>query len=280
MKTLSKTLSIVFLLVISILLSSCGEKKDPPPNNVDTSGNTSGTTGSTKPVFTKKELLKSFENCNPDSANCSHIKINYVEVSGPPTSELMNKYINNFLLNMYSMGDTGEVVYGSLDAMAAGFLNDYESAKKEFPDMPGEWYLGATFTDTAGTDSIISFKQSYDMFTGGAHPVYYEFYYNFNPNTGDTLALSDIFKPGFENELKTLVVNKFRKDQNLGPNDPLTKAGLFEDTLSYNQNYLITREGINFHYNIYEVWSYAQGTLDIFISYADLKGILKTGGIY
>lgn len=278
MNTLSKTLSIIFLLFTSVILFSCGDKKDPPSNNIDTSNNTSGTTVSTKPVFTEKELLKSFENCNPDSANCSYIEINYVEVSGIKSSENINKHLNNFLLTtMYPMDSA---VYSTLDGMASGFLKDYESAKKEFPDMPGNWYLNAYIIDTAGTDSIISFKQNFDMFTGGAHPVYYQYFYNFNPGTGDTLSLSSIFKEGFETELKTLVVNKFRKDQNLGPNDPLTKAGLFEDTLSYNDNFLLTKEGINFHYNIYEVWSYAQGTLDIFIPYTDLKAILKPNGIY
>jgi hypothetical protein len=267
-------------LIISFGIISCGDNKDTPKTKTDSTGNNTEQTspGDTKPVFTDKKVLKSYENCNTDSANCSYIEINYVEVSGPPTSELINKYINSFLLTtMYPMDSA---VYMSMDAMADGFLKDYENAKKEFPDMPGNWYLNASLNDTAGTDKVISLVQNFDMFTGGAHPVYYEYYYNFDTETGDTLSLNDIFKPGFEAELKKLVVDKFRKDQNLGPNDPLTKGGLFEDTLSFNYNYLLTKDGINFHYNIYEVWSYAQGPLNIFIPYSDLKALLKPEGIY
>ncbi len=269
-----RSLFIYTLLFLSILFTSCGEKKQEQQSNKNED---QVKTTTEKPVFSEKKLVKSYNDCNIDSANCSYIEIKFVEMTSGSAKDNINKHINEILLNMYPLNDSS---YGSVNDMATGFIKDYENAKKEFPDIPGDWYLGANLKDTAGTNKIISLKQNFDMFTGGAHPVYYEYFYNFNAETGDSILLKDIFKEGFEKELTDMVVAKFRKDQNLAADKPLTEAGLFEDSLSYNNNFLLAKEGITFHYNIYEIWSYAQGTLDIFIPYADLKAILKENGLY
>ena len=263
--------------MFSMSLLSCGKNSDDNRKTETKTENESVNNDQT-PVFIKKELEKSYEGCNPDSVSCSYVKFNYVEMTNGKNKDKINAHIMNILLTtIYPMNDTS---YGSLEDLAAGFLKDYADTKKEFPDIPGSWFLETNLIDTGGTEKIICFEQNFAMFTGGAHPTHYEEYFNFDPNTGDTLGLSDIFKTGFEKELKTLVVNKFRKDQNLKPDEPLTNAGLFDDSLSYNNNFLLTKEGITFHYNIYEIWSYAQGTTDVFIPYSDLKAILKENGLY
>jgi hypothetical protein len=273
-----KTIYLLILVFAFAVLTSCGEKKETgtSKDTGSTENKTSGTTS--EPTFEKKTLFNSYNDCKENSDSCSYIKIEYDEMTEGNAKNKINSRINHILLTtMYPMDDS---TYGSLDAMMKGFISDYESAKKEFPDIPGNWYLGARMIDTAGTDKILCFKQTFDMFTGGAHGSYYENFYNFNAETGDSIGLSDILKPGFEKELQALVVSKFRKDQKIPEGQSLTEAGLFSDTLSYNDNFLITKEGLTFHYNIYEIWSYAQGTADVFIPYSDLKAILKENGLY
>lgn len=272
-----KTVKIVLIFVLGISLFSCDKKSDDN-KKTETKSESESVKKDQEPVFSKKEFEKSYEGCNPDSSSCTYVNIDYVEMTEGESKDKINAHIMNILLTtMYPMNDTS---YGSLEDLANGFIKDYADTKKEFPEIPGEWYLEANLTDTGGTDKIICIEQSFGMFTGGAHPVHYETYFNFDARTGDTLGLSNLFKTGFEKELQRLVVNKFRKDQNLKPDEPLTNAGLFDDSLSYNNNFLLTKEGITFHYNIYEIWSYAQGTTDIFIPYSDLKGILKENGLY
>ena len=272
-----KTSIMLLILLFSITLLSC-EKQSNDNSNTGSKSDSESLKNEQVPVFTKKEFEKSYEGCNPDSSSCAYVNIDYVEMTEGESKNKINNHIKNILLTtMYPMNDTS---YGSLEDLANGFLKDYADTKKEFPEIPGEWYLEANLTDTGGTDKIICIEQSFGMFTGGAHPVHYETYFNYNAKTGDSIGLSDIFKADFEKELQELVVNKFRKDQNLKPDEPLTNAGLFDDSLTYNNNFLLTKEGITFHYNIYEIWSYAQGTTDVFIAYADLKGILKENGLY
>ena len=272
-------ISSLFLIVFTfIMLTSCGEKKETDSTKNTESSETKSTETSSAPKFEMKVLFNSYNGCKENSDSCSYIKIEYDEMTEGKAKDKINSHINHILLTtMYPLGDS---TYGSLDAMMKGFISDYESAKKEFPDIPGNWYLGARMIDTAGTEKILSFKQTFDMFTGGAHGSYFEGYYNFNAETGDTVGLADIFRPGFEKELQTLVVNKFRKDQKIPEGQSLKDAGLFSDTLSYNNNFLLSKDGLTFHYNIYEIWSYAQGTADVFIPYSDLKAILKENGLY
>ena len=266
--------SITFILLLVFVFYSCGQKKE---NDAQNNGDTKTETQS-GPKFEGKVLFQSYNGCKENSDSCSYIKITYDEMTAGKSMSAINSQINTILLTtMYPLGDS---TYGSLDAMMNGFINDYETTKKEIPDMPGSWYLNATMKDTTGTEKILSFRQNFDMFTGGAHPSYFEYYYNFNAETGDSITLNDIFKPGYEKQLTDLVVAKFRKDQNLPADKPLTDAGLFADSLTFNNNFLLTKEGITFHYNIYEIWAYVYGPAEVFIPYADLKAILKENGIY
>lgn len=273
-----KISTLFIILFVFIVLTSCGGKKETDTTKNTENSETKSSETTTAPKFEKKILFNSYNGCAETSDSCSYIKIEYVLMTEGKAKDIINPQINNILLTtMYPLGDS---TYSSLDAMMQGFIKDYEETKKEFPDIPGNWYLGARMTDTAGTEKILSFKQTFDMFTGGAHGSYFTGFYNFNAETGDSIRLKDIFKPGYEKELQTLVVNKFRKDQKIPEGQSLTEAGLFSDTLSYNENFLITKEGLLFFYNIYEIWSYAQGTAEVFIPYADLKAILKENGLY
>jgi hypothetical protein len=59
----------------------------------------------------------------------------------------------------------------------------------------------------------------------------------------------------------------------------LADAGFFSDTIKPADNFYITRDGIGFYYNQYDIAPYASGAFDIFIPFSELNDVLIKGGI-
>jgi len=98
-----------------------------------------------------------------------------------------------------------------------------------------------------------------------------------NPKTGMRLSLKDIFILGFENRLNTLIEKKYRNMKGLSNLERLDsiKGELFDNKIAYSNNFYMTRNGITFIYNEYEIASYATGNIQINIPYFDISDILK-----
>jgi hypothetical protein len=110
--------------------------------------------------------------------------------------------------------------------------------------------------------------------TGGAHPNSYMKYFVFDVKTGKILKTADIFVQGFEKKLNSMIEKKFRNQFELAEGKPLTEI-LFEDKIEFNNNFAITKEGIEFLYNRYEIMAYVYGEAEMIFKYDELKDILK-----
>ncbi len=116
-------------------------------------------------------------------------------------------------------------------------------------------------------------------FTGGAHGLEtYEFYV-VNLNNGKILALDDIFHEGYEKELTMTITRKFKNLNSLKPVQQLTKAGFFTDEVKPNDNFYLTSEGIGFFYNHYEIAPYASSPNSCFLTFSELKTMIKQDGV-
>lgn len=228
--------------------------------------------------FEQRKVSKTYNDCDPDVTDCPNININYVWMTEGKNKEYFNKQTESIILNdVYKMDSKS---YLSIKDMANGFISDYVTFRKDYPEAPGVgWYLDAYYDNVNDMSSILSFEISYEMYTGGAHPTNYQHYYNYDYNTAKQISLDDIFVPEFENKLNELVEKAFREENDLTPGQPLTDAGLFEDKIEYNDNFLLTRNGIIFHYNIYEIRAYVYGPTDVTVKYSDLIDLIDENGI-
>ncbi|HEX7414904.1 MAG TPA: RsiV family protein [Bacteroidia bacterium] len=113
---------------------------------------------------------------------------------------------------------------------------------------------------------------SYWANTGGAHPNGCLFYLNFNPQTGDTIMLKNILLPEAKDNLIAIAKIKFIK-----ANGDLKENGWFYDDAEFKltDNVAITKGGLLFQYQAYEVGAYALGMPQFFIPNSELKGIIK-----
>lgn len=124
-------------------------------------------------------------------------------------------------------------------------------------------------------NSLLSI-QFYDYgYTGGAHGFGVSKFKVFDLNTGKPYTLDDIFRPDYINDLRDIINYQVRADYNLSSYENLTAAGFFYETIDPSPNFYVTKEGIGFYYNQYEVTPYAMGPIDVFVPFSKLKRIMN-----
>ena len=108
-------------------------------------------------------------------------------------------------------------------------------------------------------------------FTGGAHGMLHNTIINFDLDSGDLVSLDSLFdKPAFD-KLNNLINKKLKEQNNLDPSQALRSAGFFNDEIETSSNYCITKGGINFIYNPYEIAPYAMGVVTVFIPFKEIN---------
>lgn len=116
-----------------------------------------------------------------------------------------------------------------------------------------------------GIGYVVSVTQDF----GGAHPMHWENFLNFDENTGKRLTLADIFKPEYEAELTTILTKKAMA---------LEKVRTVEELSCEprpTENFLLKSNVVEFHFNPYEIAPYSRGSICLKVSYEELSTLLK-----
>jgi len=111
-----------------------------------------------------------------------------------------------------------------------------------------------------------------DSYTGGAHGNYSSTMYCLDVQNKKQMSLSDVIKID-SNTLQRILEKNFRKEYNVKTTDALNTV-LFDNYLKPNKNFYFNSSGLAFMYNPYEVASYAQGQIVVFIPFTELKPYL------
>jgi len=120
--------------------------------------------------------------------------------------------------------------------------------------------------------------ENYDYgFTGGAHGLSFSKFKVVDLKDGHRIVLDEIFRDGYRNDLRDIIHQEARNLYNLERNQSLADAGFYNDYIDPSDNFYLTKDGIGFYYNQYEVAPFAMGPVDIFVNYNKIKRILRSG---
>ena len=111
-------------------------------------------------------------------------------------------------------------------------------------------------------------------YMGGAHGSYGTTGASYDLRTGRRLRYDDIFQPTAAARLPALLAAAVRPLVDLQPGEPLDKA-LFVKQLPVTHNVFLTNGGAEFIYEPYEIASYAQGEIRVFLPLAQLRPLLR-----
>ncbi len=115
-------------------------------------------------------------------------------------------------------------------------------------------------------------------FTGGAHGLTVSKFRVLDLADGHLVGLDEIFRDDYTNDLRDIINTSARKLYGLERGQSLREAGFYNDFIDPSDNFYITRDGIGFFYNQYEVAPYAMGQVNVFVNYNELMRILRTNG--
>lgn len=184
-------------------------------------------------------------------------------------------------------GDSIEKSYATLspdalhsaqrDTFFKNYLDMFKDEKPQKTEMPA-MSMNATESSNMSIlfneSGLLSIGYGIYEYSGGAHGNHATILKTHNLVDKKTMTLTDVFKPGYEKIVDAALGRAVREKFNLKITEPLSSA-LFEDKIEHNDNFSLTKKGITFLYNPYEIASYAQGEIELFIPFDLLKSVLK-----
>lgn len=187
----------------------------------------------------------------------------------------INKAIQERLLAI-----VGETPAPSIEKMVDQFAADYAKSVLETPEMPGAWSIKFDTEIRHADEDLLSLWTLDSVFTGGAHPNSNIIYMVFSMKTGKPVELSSLIAKDKSDELTAIAEKHFRRVRELKPDETYEQAGFqFEkNTFALNTNFLVSKDGLAFCFNQYEIAPYAMGITEMVIPWSDLKTVIDPAG--
>jgi hypothetical protein len=233
-------------------------------------------------TFESRTVERTVGECGSDrDSPCGRFLIRYPElVDGP--SEDSRRAINEQIARLLLAPGPGGGRAESLGAMATGFLQDYERARAEFPDVAStiRWWFERTARVIYRDDRLLSLELVAAAYTGGAHPNATTTYVSLEPVEGRRLLLSDLLVPGYEAPLNAIAEAEFRVLRGISPGQTLAAAGFWfdDDRFHLNENFAVDTRGLSFHFNPYEIASHAAGPTTLTLTVEELGALVLADG--
>ncbi len=124
------------------------------------------------------------------------------------------------------------------------------------------------------TDPIVTLSMDTYSYQGGAHGIEVINFINYDIDRKKELHLDDIVD--FKNkEFMKIAEIAYRKSDHLLPNESLVEAGWMDDKFILSENFAVTTKGLLFHYNPYEIKSFAAGMTEFIIPYYKIEPFLR-----
>ncbi len=221
-----------------------------------------------------KSISKEFGNCGEAPANCTTAKVQYISLKNAETNPSYQT-INSALIN---------TVKGNAPSMTASldsFINEAKAFYKEFPESAIGYEMELEQAVIFNSPKIIAIEAFNYAYTGGAHGNYSTRFYNFEVATGQEIDLKQLLADNYEPRLKAIAGPIFKKAYLEEGMTKYSEAGFDfnKDVFTLTDNFAITKEGLKFLYNPYEIAPYALGQQEILIPYSTIKELIRKNGL-
>lgn len=228
--------------------------------------------------YENKTTDKKFGDCTNDTKNCFNISFNYpviLKAKNDTIKNFLNSIINEMILSSIYYE---KKIYNNEDDFFIDLKNEFENFTNEFPEASGQWDLNRNVKIIYNSNNVISFEYSEYYYLGGAHPNSIVLYKSINLNNEKQISLTDLFTESNFTKLNSIAENIFRKKWKLKNDDDLEKAGFWfnNNQFALNDNFAITKDGLIFYYNNYEIAPYVFGPTELFIQINEIKNLLNS----
>ena len=192
--------------------------------------------------------------------------------------------------------------YATLDPVAAvdsfrnTYLADYRnevgaifekeranaSSEDEIPAWFSQTYSLVTFVEE-GQSGVVNATANYFVDMGGAHPHQWSIWLNFDFVTGRILEKEDVFHLEASADIEALLLDKLIRmqaeehpDMQVNSLEDLQNMGFLQHTNMFiPDNFLLSKRGMLFLFNRYDIAPYSAGEIVIEVPYGEIGHYLK-----
>ncbi len=220
--------------------------------------------------------------CKTDSLSslCASFSIEYPVITGqlePKVIEKINTNIKSAIFDYAFITDKPE----SFQSLVGEIATEYSSILKEYPEYKAAWSTEINSDILYQDSSFISVATNIYSYTGGAHPSMYQVYRSYNLQTGEPITLSDILKPGFEENINRSAEIEFRMLKEIPPSFTLREKGYYFEggEFKLNDNFAIINKSLVFYFNTNEIAPYAIGPTELELKLTDYVNQVNENGV-
>jgi len=184
--------------------------------------------------------------------------------------------INDLITDIVHLeGDT------SMQEAAHRFINAYnEYVEDNNGRSTATWNRQLQVDVIANTPVFLGIRTQQEEYTGGAHGDHFTLYSNFDRQSNKQIVIDDIIQSQHKDEFVKIAEQYFRTQEGLSSDELLNGKYFFEDgKFSLAANFTFEKDDILFHYNVYEIKSYAEGMTELRIPYAAFRHLISDKGL-
>jgi hypothetical protein len=190
----------------------------------------------------------------------------------------LNKFLEQQVCK--AANNNPDLHFSTYKELATDFIARYDDFRKDNDDNIQTWFLDAQLYVLLQKPGYISLRLDNVDYAGGAHANPTFSYINYDLSRHQAIPLDSLLKPGSQPKLEVIGERIFRKNEGLSPTQSLENGYFFESgKFHLNKNYTLTKQGLEFLYNPYEIKSYAEGTTKLLIPYAEIKDLMRPNSI-
>lgn len=255
--------TIIYILISLLFLISCNYNKSESGNILE---------------FREVEFSNSAGDCEQDDDVCIEITINYqlVEIGPGQVVDSINHHIHESISTSLA-GFIADSLGKSSDfgILSNYIIRSYEDFREEFTDYANKWYVEIRSYFLRNDESICSMCIETNSYMGGAHGNDWLEILNFDSQTGKKISWKDLIND--QNKFIHIAEKAFREDNELANDADLNEEGYFFENNRYRlpENIGLSKDGILFLYNTYEIAPYFMGRTSYTISWDQLEGLLN-----
>ena len=155
-------------------------------------------------------------------------------------------------------------------------VDTFQNTYGEEPDLGVPYELETTYSTTRSTPFVLSIVWKTASYTGGAHGIYMSTFLNFDLRTLAPIRLDDLFVGDYKEQLTDLLWNQLMADNKVATRQELEDMGyVTTGDLTPTENFYLSKEGITFYYNVYDIAPYVMGPVKITLPYEMMQHLLS-----
>lgn len=225
---------------------------------------------------TTKILGKDFE-CDSD---CPDISIEEIRVKSTSRSlasavEKINAHLSEHYIYSLTLNEEDVKEIESIEEAVNRFIVRYQEDKASFPDMAAKYEASIHSKVLHQSEEMLSMRVFTHLYTGGAHGYSSVSYLNFDPNTGEAIAVEQILVN--IDEFIDFVEMKFREAYKIPQDSDInsTKFWFEGDRFILASNIGFDEENMLFTYNPYDIAPYSEGLIELKIPIREVQIFLN-----